>query len=296
MTAVDVTFSELIDRSSISQWDMGVVDLNHPQTSQLGYYDFNGSSNFDSLSKCVVVGNRLYAATSQGLQILDVSTPSTPTLLRSYGTPGWAYGVAVVNGLAYVADYEAGLRILDVSDPLSDPVKDKPSYLNPWDKDYANNLVGRYDTPGQARNVEIVGDYAYVADNGGGLQIIDVSTPSTSHLEGYYQTPGHAYSVDVVNGLAYVGQAIKAVCRLIAVTDPRNPILVRFLCHAKLCTGRRGCRRSRLRRGLRRSSDHRCFSYTHFEGLLRFAGLCDRLDGCRQPRLLRGRRQRRAKL
>jgi len=39
-------------------------------------------------------------------------------------------------------------------------------------------LKGNYDTSGIAFDVEIVGDYAYVADYDSGLQIIDISNPA----------------------------------------------------------------------------------------------------------------------
>ncbi|WP_287722002.1 Calx-beta domain-containing protein, partial [Microcystis sp. M049S1] len=66
---------------------------------------------------------------------------------------------------AYVADYQSGLQIIDISNPV------------------APTLKGNYDTSGNAQGVQIVGNYAYVADYEGGLQIIDVSeftTPATT--------------------------------------------------------------------------------------------------------------------
>jgi hypothetical protein len=63
-----------------------------------------------------------------------------------------------------VAAGPAGLAIVDVSDPHS------PS------------LLGQHDTPGNARRVKISGDYAVVADQDGGVQVINVSNPATTHL------------------------------------------------------------------------------------------------------------------
>ena len=72
--------------------------------------------------------------------------------------PGWprgdAKGVAVSGPYAYVADYDAGLQVLDVSDPA-----------NP-------RRVGGYRTPGVARSVAVSGNYAYVADGDWGLQVL----------------------------------------------------------------------------------------------------------------------------
>ena len=76
-----------------------------------------------------------------------------------YGTPGFASGVAVVGGYAYVVD-GFGLRVVDVSTP-SAPAE-----------------VGFYDTPGDAYGVAVAGGYAYVAAYDAGLRVVDVSTPS----------------------------------------------------------------------------------------------------------------------
>ena len=104
----------------------------------------------------------------------------------SYDTPGRAYGVYVSGGYAYVADWNAGLRVIDVSDP-ENPVE-----------------IGYYDTPGYAHGVYISGSYAYVADGDWGLRVIDVSNPSNPEEVGYYDTPGWAYGVYVSGDYAYV--------------------------------------------------------------------------------------------
>ena len=81
--------------------------------------------------------------------------------LGTIDTPGDANDVVVVGDLAYVADNQAGLRIIDISNP-EEPTE-----------------VGFFDTPGTALHVAISGDYAYVADGPGGLCIVDISEPSS---------------------------------------------------------------------------------------------------------------------
>ncbi|MDD1458344.1 cadherin domain-containing protein, partial [Dolichospermum sp. ST_sed7] len=105
-----------------------------------------------------VVGNYAYVADGDsGLQIIDISNPTTPTLKGNYDTSGLAYGVQVVGNYAYVADYTSGLQIIDISNPTTPTLK------------------GNYDTSGYALGVQVVGNYAYVADSDGGLKIINVS-------------------------------------------------------------------------------------------------------------------------
>ena len=65
-------------------------------------------------------------------------------------------------------------------------------------------LAGRYDTGGYAFGVYVSGSYAYVADGGDGLRIIDVSVPSSPYEIGFYNTGDTAYGVYVSGSYAYV--------------------------------------------------------------------------------------------
>ncbi|QSV59505.1 MAG: hypothetical protein HEQ29_15085 [Dolichospermum sp. LBC05a] len=133
------------------------------------------------------MGNYAYVADGlSGLQIIDISNPTTPTLKGNYDTSGYALGVQVVGNYAYVADNASGLQIIDISNPTTPTLK------------------GNYDTSGYALGVQVVGNYAYVADESSGLQIIDISNPTTPTLKGNYNTSGEAWGVQVVGNYAYV--------------------------------------------------------------------------------------------
>ena len=67
-----------------------------------------------------------------GVRVIDVSTPSSPSEVGFFDTPGWAFGVVVSGSYAYVEDGEDGLCLIDVSDS-TDPLE-----------------VGFVDTPGGA--------------------------------------------------------------------------------------------------------------------------------------------------
>jgi len=119
-----------------------------------------------------LVGSLAYVADGlEGLQIIDVSTPSAPALVGACDLPGSARDVDVVGSLAYVATYYHPLRdegdfgykyclqVVDVSLP------DAPT------------LVGSYDDMlGHARAVDVVGSLAYVASSYNGLQILALDT------------------------------------------------------------------------------------------------------------------------
>ena len=95
-----------------------------------------------------VMGNFLYVADrDSGLQVVDVSTPSSPVIVGHVSTPGYAAGVAVTGDHAYVADGPTGpdelsrLVVADITTPES-PL-----------------IVGSVDLRGYARRVFLAGDF-----------------------------------------------------------------------------------------------------------------------------------------
>jgi len=109
----------------------------------------------------------------------------------------------VIDKTAYLADGDAGLQIIDISDPQ-----------NPA-------ITGSIDTPGEAKDVVVVGQTAYVADYDSGLQVIDVGNPKNPAILGAMHTPSYAEVVTVVNQTAYVADG-DAGLQIIDVSSPQH--------------------------------------------------------------------------
>jgi hypothetical protein len=90
-----------------------------------------------------------------GLRLIDVSDPTSPTELGSYDTPGFSVAVAISDDLALVSDGGGGVQLLDVSNPA-----------NPAP-------AGGYDTTGFAWHSVVMSDHVYVADSRGGLVVME---------------------------------------------------------------------------------------------------------------------------
>ncbi|MBF0129304.1 MAG: DUF4347 domain-containing protein [Alphaproteobacteria bacterium] len=127
-------------------------------------------------------------------------------LTGSYDTE-LAYGVAVSGNYAYVADDRAGLRVIDISNPVS------PS------------LLGTYDTPGYASGVVVNGTYAYVADLNRGLQVINISNPASPSLAGSLWLAGSTFGVTVSGNYAYAASNDSGFY-VIDISNPASPSLV----------------------------------------------------------------------
>jgi len=153
------------------------------------------------------LADRYYSADYDfDLQVIDISDPSSPTLIGSCKTSGYANDVCVSGNYAYMVAGQ-GLQIIDISNPSS-PV-----------------LVGSCDTPGRACDIHVSGNYAYVADERCGLQIIDISNPISPILAGYYNTPGWASEVYVFENYAYLADGSYGL-QVIDISDPASPTFV----------------------------------------------------------------------
>lgn len=116
---------------------------------------------------------------TNGVYKFDISTPNTITLLGSATTNGEPRDVVVdaSSNLAYVADYNGGADIWDVS-----------GTGNP-------TLTGEY-TMNRCRAVAYLNNYLYAGSEEGNMDIIDVSTPANPTLVSSYT------SIGAINGLA----------------------------------------------------------------------------------------------
>ncbi len=144
-----------------------------------------------------------YMGIGQRLLIVDIFDPSLPsTVGQTSVLPGVITAVVAVGNFAYVTDGEGGLHIINISDPAS------PSES------------GFYDTPGDARDVMVMGSYAYVAD-WYGLRIIDISNPANPTETGFCDTVIPARGVTVAGSYAYIAR--HGGLTIIDVSNPASP-------------------------------------------------------------------------
>lgn len=181
---------------------------------QLGAYDTAGTANGVAIS-----GNYAYVADgADGLLILNITNPSSPSLVGSYDTPGDAKAVALIGTNAVVADGTGGLQIISVAS-LSAPT-----------------FVAKYGTATTTANdVTISGTTAYASiqdtSAGSGVAIIDLSTLSAPALRSTIAvTPtGH---VTVSGTTAYIPTNVGI--SIYNVTTPTTPVLLGSLAASDL--------------------------------------------------------------
>ncbi|MFH1029626.1 MAG: hypothetical protein V1770_00015, partial [bacterium] len=79
-----------------------------------------------------------------------------------------------------------------------------------------------YDTPANASNVFIAGNYAYVADGTSGLLIINIGDVENPSLVGNYDTPSASKDVVISGDYAYVADSYSGL-QVIDISNPQNP-------------------------------------------------------------------------
>jgi hypothetical protein len=133
--------------------------------------------------------------------------------IGDFTTLSYAQDLDVVGNIAYVAEDEAGMQIIDISDP-QDPV-----------------LLGSYNSPSMytwSFSVTVVDSLAYLTENAwiSRLKIIDVSDPENPSLLCSLTTPGSCNYVTVVDTLVYVADGYNHGLRIINVSDLEHPTTV----------------------------------------------------------------------
>jgi hypothetical protein len=154
----------------------------------------------------IVVQTAGGSTTNQNGFAYGISLGKKLSLLSATG--GSIFGTAVQGNYAYIGEGRNFL-VLDVSSPSS------PS------------RVGKVTLPGVVVGVALFGQYAYVADGEGGVQVVDITTPSLPVIRGYYSPTNYTWSagIKMFGGRAYVADEINGF-EILDLGNPTTPTLL----------------------------------------------------------------------
>ncbi len=135
-----------------------------------------------------VAGHLLVGDTAEGLVVMSLSNPLDPTIVHTVELPAaWRVGdILVDGGTAYVTADEAGIYVVDVSDPV------------------AASLLARVPTVQPALELALEGSILYVSLQFGGLMLFDVSDPARPVRSGETVLVPEQWIVDVALSHDYV--------------------------------------------------------------------------------------------
>ena len=197
----------------------------------------------DSGNYSLTVSNALGSAISSN-QLFVVSA-GTPALQSVTDVGGEAFGLEIVNNVAYVAAGLNGLEIYNVFHtqrplrtdgllvtPVANAVRVNGNYVfvssgvggfKIYDTSNAGALspIGQTNTPGTAYNFDMLGEMIYLADGESGLQIINASNPAQPFIAGTYDTLGTAYAARLSGNFAYIADGIGGLS-ILNITNPAS--------------------------------------------------------------------------
>jgi len=174
-------------------------------------------------------GEFLFAATTRGLEIIDVTNPLKPKQMSTLEIGGYARSITVQDNFAYIACENDGVAIIDITNPQYPMEISRTDYSGMDSQDvfvrddlafiaedasgmsivdvsdpYDPQFLARYDPGDRTYNVVSDGVYAYMAAGDMGFYIVDISNPQNPEYVSHYGTSNVAVDVIVDGDYAYV--------------------------------------------------------------------------------------------
>lgn len=158
-------------------------------------------------SAVAIQGNLAYIGVGPRLTILDISNPAQPVWLgETEPLPGIIGDIQIQANIAYVAAGKSGVRVVDIAEPGTP------------------KEIGFYDTLDSAYDLDLAGNYLYVAD-GSEMLILDVSNPATPILIGSFSKMYSIYAVEVAGEYAYLASDYGGLL-ILDISNPAMPVHV----------------------------------------------------------------------
>lgn len=218
-------------------------DVSIPSTPKL-LGGVSGGGTFATEEMAAVDGSRGYFVTSDGVSIIDISTPESPVALGTLTLPFTRAALPRGNRL-YVIDRIDDLLIFDVTNPTNPNQLGQITFNNPanrffdllWFNDHlfltselgqiyaidvsdpsSPQIVAQVATEGQGRFLSILGDQIFAAQFNGGFVHLDASSPTAPQILGLLDTPGQVRGIDVQGDTAYLAAGLGGL-KLVDVSD-----------------------------------------------------------------------------
>ena len=162
-----------------------------------------------------------------GTVVLGTASPTATVAVTASGLRRLRFADRSILPLAFSAEDNDFFLNRTMSGTVTEITKDGGSFVYALNVEESNDTtaVSFVDIPGYANNVDVKGDFAYVAAGAAGLQVVDVSDPVLPVIVASLDTPGNANDVKVVGNTAFVADGSSGL-QLVDVTDPSSPMSI----------------------------------------------------------------------
>ncbi|GAB6057983.1 LVIVD repeat-containing protein [Desulfonatronum parangueonense] len=181
-----------------------IIDVRNPERClEEGRYEVFGGG----IQAFKVFGEYALASISgQGLRLYDISWPATPRQIARMDSPAQVQGLVVVDGLAYVANFNGGLHVFDLRQP------DNPREL------------AMIDVPGRPRSLGVSGSVLFMNTSERKMHIFDIQAPTSPRLTATINTGGAPLAV-VSGNHAFFASQDKGFL-VYDISDPNEIVMV----------------------------------------------------------------------
>lgn len=154
-----------------------IMDITNPATPSVVGELLTTSSN-----QHIVIDNDIayIAAYNKGLRIVNVSNPSSPVLLSETSAGYNAIGIAKFGKHIYIGGGGSGVLVYNVADAGN------PSFV----KQLSSQQEGPF-------GISVWKSFLFLANGSDGIEIIDITTPTSPVAAGGLDTPGDSINIDV---------------------------------------------------------------------------------------------------
>lgn len=154
-------------------------------------------------------GYAFLGTNAPNIYIFNIGTdPSSPSFIKTLAMPTRPIDIEISGGYGYIADYDAGLIIIDNTN-------------TPADSEIIHTV-----SISSTKSVDISGNYAYVAAGTGGLKIISIQEPVSASIKKTITTTGSVEDVAVSGGYAYVTDSEEGLV-IVDITQPESAFIVK---------------------------------------------------------------------
>ncbi|HIC68474.1 MAG TPA: hypothetical protein EYO90_02970, partial [Candidatus Latescibacteria bacterium] len=208
-----------------------ILDISDP-SNPLELSKFTDNLPF-GVHNCFIAGDLVYLVGNLvGLRIVDISDPRAPFEIGHWEIPeseqeefsfASLHDLSVSGDRAYLAYAEAGLRILDVSDPRTPTQISAYTYPDGWT---------------HSAEPSADGDFVFITDEqpGGFMRVIDVSDLANPREVGQYKNSRRLHDGDLevsIHNILLDGDLMSVAnyqdgFRAVDVSDPTDPVEVGF--------------------------------------------------------------------
>ncbi|MBN2543009.1 hypothetical protein JXI42_09115 [bacterium] len=233
-------------------YSLFIIDVTDPSSP-----DSVGGYRFDSYTLAIdIVEDWAYVTYGQKIGLLDISDPISPELISTYELGNYSYDLKVDGEYVYIANFTRAVilrhtishefefvgEISPMSDSKAINYADDVAFVGKGESGMSCYNVATpstpfirstVNTPGWALGIELLGDYAFIADGAivgtpgqASLRIMDVRNPSMVSEVGYYiSAGGNAANCFPVSHYVVLADGAAGV-KILDVETPSSPELV----------------------------------------------------------------------